>query len=70
MVVDQPLLERQNGIVESGKPFLLVVRGDSLGCDDCGDEKILVDIDAATGRINDFHKHNLLSVKISRRSEH
>jgi hypothetical protein len=61
LVFDKPSLERENGIVESGKPFLLVVRGDPLGCDDRGDEKLFVDIDAAANRINDFHKHNLPS---------
>jgi hypothetical protein len=30
LVFDQPLFERQDGFVESGKPFLLVVRGDPL----------------------------------------
>jgi hypothetical protein len=64
IVVDQPLPERKNGIVESGKPFLLVVRGNPLGRDDCGDEKLLVDIDAATDRINNFHKHNLPSKRL------
>jgi hypothetical protein len=61
LVFNKPLFERQDGIVESGKPLLLVMRGDPLGRDDRGDEKLFVDIDAATDRINDFHKHNLPS---------
>jgi hypothetical protein len=69
LVVCQPLPERQNGLVESGKPLLLVVGGYPLGCDDCGDEKLFVDIDAATDRINDFHKQNLPSVNIDRRAD-
>jgi len=56
MVVDQPLLEFSDGVVEGGEASLLVCRGRFL-CrgDDCSDEKGLVYIDATTNRIMDVH---------------
>jgi len=54
IVVKQPLLKLQDGIVKGGKSLLLVVRRNSLRSNNCGDEKFLMDIDAAADRINDF----------------
>jgi hypothetical protein len=55
VVIDQPLLELENGIVESGKPFLGVVRVNALRSNDCGDEKSFVYIDATANRVNNFN---------------
>jgi len=44
----------QDGIVEGGEPFLLVVRGKSLGRDDGGDEECFVNIHATADWVNDF----------------
>ncbi|TEB09360.1 hypothetical protein Psfp_04277 [Pelotomaculum sp. FP] len=54
VVIDQPLLERQNGIVEGGKALFLVTGNDALSCDERGDEKCLVYIDATADGVNDF----------------
>jgi hypothetical protein len=54
IVVKQPLLKLQDGIVKGGKSLLLVAGRNSLGSNNCGDEKFLMDIDAAADGINDF----------------
>ena len=55
MVIDQPVLELENGMVESGKTFLGVVRGNALRSNDCGDEKSFVYIDTTANRVNNFN---------------
>jgi hypothetical protein len=54
VVIDQPVLELENGIVESRKPFLGVVRVNALRSNDCGDEKSFVHIDTTANRVNNF----------------
>jgi len=53
VVINQPLLKSQNGFVKGGKAFLFVTRNDTLRCDERGDEKCLVYIDATTDGVND-----------------
>jgi hypothetical protein len=53
VIVNQPLLKRQNGFVKSGKALLFVTRNDALRCDECSDEKCLVYIDATTDGVYD-----------------
>jgi hypothetical protein len=45
----------ENGIVESRKTFLGVVRVNALRSNDCGDEKSLVYIDTTANRVNNFY---------------
>lgn len=52
---DKPLLKRQDGIVEGRESLFSIVRGNSSGGDDRGNEKCLVDIDATADGVNDFH---------------
>ena len=54
IVVKQPLLKLQDGIVKGGKSLFLVVGRNPLRSNNCGDEKFLMDIDAAADGINDF----------------
>jgi hypothetical protein len=54
VVIDQPVLELENGIIEGGKPFLGVVRGNTFSSNDCGDEKSFVYIDTTANRVNNF----------------
>jgi len=54
VILQQPLFENKDLLVECGKALLLVAGRDSLSCDDGGDEKRLVHIHAATDGINDF----------------
>lgn len=37
IVVQQPAFKLQDGVVEGREAFLLIVRCNSLGCDDSGD---------------------------------
>ena len=53
VVINQPLLELHNGVVECRKALLLVTRNDALRCDERSDEKCLVYIDATTDGVND-----------------
>jgi hypothetical protein len=55
IVVQQPAFKLQDGVVEGGEAFLLVVRGNPLRRDDGGDEKRFVDIYATADWVNDFH---------------
>ena len=53
------MLKLENGIVEGGEAFLVIRRLNSgSGFDDGGDKKRFVDIDAAAGLINNFHRQN------------
>ena len=54
VVVKQPLLELQDGIIKGGKSLLLIAGRNPLRSDNSGDEKFFMDIDAAAGGINDF----------------
>ena len=56
IVVEKPLLEFKNGIVKSGKAFLLIRRLNTTSSfDDCGNEKRFVNIDTTTGLVSNFH---------------
>ena len=56
VVVKEPLLEIKQATVIGGEALLPVLGKDAVGrSDDCGDEKGLVYIDAATDRIYEFH---------------
>jgi hypothetical protein len=48
------LLKLQDGIVKGGKSLFLVVGRNPLRSNNSGDEKSLMDIDAAADGINDF----------------
>jgi len=54
MIIQEPLLKRQNRVVERGKTFLPVLGLNAPRGYDCGDEKGLVYIDAATDGVYDF----------------
>ena len=61
VVIEEPLPEFADGLVESGKAPLLVGWRNAVRCgDDCGDEKAFMDIDATTDGVNDFHLSPLL----------
>ena len=56
IIIEKPLLEFKNGIVKSGKAFLLIRRlNTTSGFDDCGNEKRFVNIDTTTGLVSNFH---------------
>ena len=56
-IVQQLFFELKNGVVEGGEMFFPIGRLNSgSGCDDCGNEKRFVDIDATAGLINNFHR--------------
>jgi len=55
VVINQPLLELENGIVKSGKSLFGIVGSDSLSSNDCGDEKSLMHIDTTADRVNNLH---------------
>jgi len=58
VVVKEPLLEFKQATVIGGEALLLVLGKDVVGGgDDCGDEKGLVHIDAATDGVNQTHIH-------------
>jgi len=54
IVLQQPLFERENLIVERGKSPLLIVRDKTFRSDKRGDKESLVDIDTTTDGINDI----------------
>ena len=57
IVVKEPLLEFKQAFVESGKAFRHVLGRFKTTCDDYGNEKDFVNIDATTDWICEFHKH-------------
>jgi len=61
-ILKKPLFEMSDVTVESREAFFVVRRLDAfVGFDDCGNEKGFMDIDATTGRVNNFHGKQLLS---------
>ena len=57
VVINEPLLESQNGAVEGGKPLLSIGWNNAVRGDERGDEKRFVDIDAAADWVDDPQKN-------------
>ena len=55
VVVKEPLLKIKQASIESEKTLLLVLGRLKIACDNCGNEKGLVNIDATTDWICEFH---------------
>jgi len=55
VVINQPLLELENGIVKGGESLFGIVRSNSLSRNDCGDEKSFMHIDTTADRVNNLH---------------
>jgi len=63
----QPIPKLTKRPVVSGEPLFLVYRRSlGRGGDDCGDEKSLVNIDAATDWVNYAHLGSLLADSLAR----
>jgi hypothetical protein len=58
VVLDKPMLEFKNRIVEGGETLFMIRRlNTACGLDDCGNEKRFVNIDTTTGLKSNFHSH-------------
>ena len=60
VVLQEPLLQFQYLIVEGGESLLLVVRRNTVRCDDGGDKKLFVDINSTADWVHYFQNTTLL----------